>query len=324
MKILNKHLSVFLAFAIAFCSITMFSLTSFANDFSTYSSVDTARDLDLGKVYDGKLSSGDWVDYYVFEITKTTKVYVTGNNFTLAEVTYTDSNHLGSWEYLREIRSNWSEPLMAELTLNKGLYFIKIEGYAISCNYSIRVGQNCFSDVSDNAWFIDSVKYCVKNGYMNGYDLAHFGPGDALKRQDFVVILSRIATADLSSYTSCTLKDVDINAYYGKAVAWAVDQHIISGYDNGNFGVGDPITREQVCTILHRYLKRPAIGTTVSLNKFPDKDRISSFAKDAMVWAVNNRIISGKNGNLAPTATASRAEIATIVMRMDKAGMFSD
>ncbi|MDO4846510.1 MAG: S-layer homology domain-containing protein [Clostridiaceae bacterium] len=180
-----------------------------------------------------------------------------------------------------------------------------------------------FPDVPKNAWFYDAATYCAENGFITGYKNGNFGPADALQRQDFVVILARIAGADIDSYTSCKLTDVDMNAYYGKAVAWAVDQKIIGGYDNGKFGVGDKITREQVATILYRYMDSPDVDTSV-LNKFADKGSISSFAVNAIAWANANGVINGKTATtLAPTATASRAEIATIIMRMDQKGMFA-
>ncbi len=186
------------------------------------------------------------------------------------------------------------------------------------------VGDNYkgFPDVAKGDWYYDAVKYCATRGFITGYKNGKFGPADALQRQDFVVILARIAGADTSSFTTCKLTDVDMNAYYGKAVAWAVDKGIIGGYQNGKFGVGDPITREQVATILYRYKGSPAADRSV-LDKFADKGNISAFALDAMAWANANGIINGKNATtIAPTLTASRAEIATIVMRMDKAGMF--
>ena len=180
-----------------------------------------------------------------------------------------------------------------------------------------------FPDVHEGDWFYDAVQYCAQKGFITGYKNGNFGPADALQRQDFVVILARIAGADIDSYTSCKLKDVDMNAYYGKAVAWAVDQKIIGGYDNGKFGVGDKITREQVATILYRYMDSPDVDTSV-LNKFADKGSISSFAVNAIAWANANGVINGKTATtLAPTATASRAEIATIIMRMDQQGMFA-
>jgi hypothetical protein len=180
-----------------------------------------------------------------------------------------------------------------------------------------------FPDVNKEDWFFDAAQYCARNGLITGYANGYFGPADSLQRQDFVVILARAAGADLSKYTSCTLPDVDMNSYYGRAVAWAVDRGIIKGYENGKFGVGDMITREQVVTILYRYLGSPATGDESALDSFTDADKTSAFAKEAMIWSVNNGIITGKDDEtLAPTDTQSRAEIATVVMRMDNAGMF--
>ncbi|MBE6827478.1 MAG: S-layer homology domain-containing protein [Ruminococcaceae bacterium] len=182
-----------------------------------------------------------------------------------------------------------------------------------------------FPDVANGTWYYDAVKYCNQHQFINGYQNGTFGPNNALQRQDFVVILANIAGADLSGYTSCKLKDVDINAYYGKAVAWAVDKGIIAGYQNGKFGVGDPINREQVATILYRYMKNPAVSDVDGkLAKFPDKGNISEFAKAPLAWAVENNIISGmQDGTVAPKGTAVRAQIASIIMRMDQNGMFN-
>lgn len=187
------------------------------------------------------------------------------------------------------------------------------------------VGDNYkgFPDVAKGDWYYDAVKYCATRGFITGYKNGKFGPADALQRQDFVLILARIAGADVSSYTECKLTDVDMSAYYGKAVAWAVDQEIITGYQNGRFGVGDKITREQVATILYRYMGSPDVDTSV-LDKFNDKGNISAFAVNAMAWANANGVITGKNATtVAPTMTAARAEIATIIMRMDRQGMFA-
>ena len=185
---------------------------------------------------------------------------------------------------------------------------------------------NGFPDVADNAWYAEAVRYNAIRGYITGYKSGKFGPADTLQRQDFIVILARISGVDFSAFddVECTLSDVAKGSYYEAAVKWAVENEIIKGYENGKFGVGDAITREQVATILYRYMGAPTVSRmTMTLKPFADKDKISSFAKNAMVWAIQNGVISGKNETtLAPTATASRAEIATIVMRMDKQAMF--
>jgi|GEM_PF-2111182 len=184
-----------------------------------------------------------------------------------------------------------------------------------------------FPDVKEGDWFYDAVNYVSEKGYITGYDNGSFGPSDALQRQDFVVILARIAGADLNKYAGLTpsFSDVRADAYYASAVIWAFENKIINGYDNGNFGVGDKVTREQVCTILYRYLGQPSAGDPAAvLAAFSDRGKVSSFAENAMAWAVENGIISGKNATtLAPSATASRAEIATIIMRMDQKEMFT-
>ncbi|MBQ5995240.1 MAG: S-layer homology domain-containing protein, partial [Clostridia bacterium] len=175
-----------------------------------------------------------------------------------------------------------------------------------------------FVDIPLSSWYYNCVKYNFTNGYMQGYSASKFGPTDTLKRQDFVVILSKIAGADLDKYAKMTpkLKDVKKGAYYAAAVNWAVDNNIIAGYANGNFGVNDNITREQVATILYRYMGSPEtenIDTTLA--KFKDVNRISSFAKTAVAWAVQNNVISGMaDGRVAPTEGAARAQIASIIM----------
>ena len=181
-----------------------------------------------------------------------------------------------------------------------------------------------FPDVVDGNWYYDAAMYCAGKGFITGYKNGRFGAADALQRQDFVVILARIAGADLSAYEGQTggLKDVSANTYYAPAVAWAVDCGIINGYQNGNFGVGDKITREQVATIFYRFMGSPDVDLGV-LDAFNDNSKVSSFANEALAWAVANGIITGKNGKLAPTDSASRAEIATIVMRMDQKDMFA-
>ena len=184
-----------------------------------------------------------------------------------------------------------------------------------------------FPDVKEGAWYYDAVKHCAQKGYISGYANGNFGPNDNLKRQDFVVILSKIAGADLDKYAAMTpkLKDVKKGAYYAAAVNWAVDNNIIAGYANGNFGVNDNITREQVATILYRYMGSPEVKNVDStLKKFSDVNRISSFAKTAVAWAVQNNVISGMaDGRVAPTEGAARAQIASIIMRMDQQGMFN-
>ena len=183
-----------------------------------------------------------------------------------------------------------------------------------------------FPDVKIGSWYFEAVRHCAQNGFIGGYSNGNFGPADNLKRQDFVMILARIAGANLDDYANKASKfsDVKKGAYYYSAVIWAVENGIIGGYSNGKFGVGDNITREQVATILYRYAGSPEISNVDStLAKFSDVKRISAYAKTPIAWAVQNGVISGMaDGRVAPVEGASRAQIAMIVMRMDQQGMF--
>jgi len=197
------------------------------------------------------------------------------------------------------------------------LYFID------PCNVTLSKKAVSYPDVPKSAWYYDAVMYVSENGIMTGYKSGTFGAVNNLQRQDFVVTLARIAGADLTAYTGKTggMSDVAGSAYYASAVAWAADKGIVTGYKNGKFGVGDTITREQVATILHRFCSSPTADNSV-LKQFPDRTQISPYAKSAMAWAVQNNVISGlKSGNISPLSGASRAQIATIIMRMDQQGL---
>ena len=183
-----------------------------------------------------------------------------------------------------------------------------------------------FPDVKEGAWYYDAVKYVTDKGYMAGYSNGRFGPADNLKRQDFVLIIARMAGANLSKYESksTAFKDVKKGAYYYSAVIWAVENGIIGGYSSTKFGVGDNVTREQVATILYRCSGSPTVGSVDStLSKFSDVKSISSYAKMPLAWAVQNKIISGMaDGRAAPKEGASRAQIAMIIMRIDQQNIF--
>lgn len=178
-----------------------------------------------------------------------------------------------------------------------------------------------FNDVSEKGWYYEAVMTNVEYGIMSGYGNSYnFGTSDNLKRQDFVCMMANLLDADVSSYANQTpaFKDVQKGSYYAASVNWAVKNNIISGYQNGKFGVGDPITREQVCVILYRMEGMPAVSNVNgTLAKFSDQARISSFARDAVAWAVQQGIINGmSNGTISSTTTASRAQIAAIMYNL--------
>ena len=170
-----------------------------------------------------------------------------------------------------------------------------------------------FPDVAANAWYAGPVEWAVENGVMSGYANGTFGPNDKLMRQDMAVVLYRYL-GGREGAPSCGLSDVDQTYYYKDAINWCVQGGIISGYGDGTFGVGDPITREQLAVVLYRLEGSPR--STGSLSKYPDGSRTSAFARDAMEWAVGEGLISGySNGLLGPTDSVNRAMAVTIIQR---------
>ena len=180
-----------------------------------------------------------------------------------------------------------------------------------------------FPDVASGDWYYNAVKFNAEKGYVTGYSNGTFGPSNNIQRQDFVLILARIAGADLSAYEGQNggFSDVPTNAYYSAAVAWAKDKGIVTGYSADNFGVGTYITREQISLILCRYLGGEASGDVDTiLNAYSDGGNTSPWAKAGVAWAVENGII-GNSDYLNPNGNAGRAEVAQIIYNMSNKGM---
>ncbi len=180
-----------------------------------------------------------------------------------------------------------------------------------------------FPDTVSGDWYYDAVKYNFERGYITGYSNGTFGPSNNIQRQDFVLILARIAGANLSAYEGQNggFSDVQAGSYYASAVAWAKDKGIVTGYSADNFGVGTYITREQISLILCRYLGGEASGDVDTiLNAYSDGGNTSPWAKAGVAWAVENGII-GNSDYLNPNGNAGRAEVAQIIYNMSSKGM---
>ena len=177
-------------------------------------------------------------------------------------------------------------------------------------------GKEPFADVADTAWYADAVQYVYENGMMNGTSATAFSPDATTTRAMIVTILYRLEgepAAEASGFT-----DVAANAYYADAVAWAQANDIVNGVSATSFAPDNVITREQMAAILYRYAQYKGydISASNSLNAFADASQISSYAVAAMQWANGNGLINGVTGTtLAPQGSATRAQVATILMR---------
>lgn len=168
-----------------------------------------------------------------------------------------------------------------------------------------------FSDVSSDAWYRNAVAYVQENGLMIGTSTTTFSPDNSTSREMLATVLYRMAGSPMVS-TSANFQDVAENSWYTAAVNWAAANGVAIGYDNGTFGVGDPVSREQIATIFWRYAGSPIMNRS---QDYSDERAISAYASDAVDWARANRIMIGKGGNrFDPQGNATRAEVATILM----------
>lgn len=176
-----------------------------------------------------------------------------------------------------------------------------------------------FTDVKAGAWYADAVKYVFEQGLMSGMSAQQFGPDSTVTRGQVVTILWRLAGSPTVS--GKTFTDVSADAWYADAVAWASTNGVVSGYESGLFGPGDPVTREQLAAILYRYaqLSGKDTGKSADLSGYTDSVTISAWAPQALKWAVGSGLISGTGAStLSPRGSATRAQIAVILQNYCK------
>ena len=175
-----------------------------------------------------------------------------------------------------------------------------------------------FLDVSRTDWFYYDVRYVCENGLMNGTSRNRFSPYGTATRGMLVTILYRMEN-EPRCFGSAAFSDVKPGAYYEKAVVWASQNNIVSGYTDGTFRPDAPVTREQLASILYRYTlyrgQDVSAGETTSLTGYGDAQAVSSYALPAMRWACGTGILQGANGKLSPNGLATRAQLAAMLHR---------
>ena len=206
--------------------------------------------------------------------------------------------------------------------LSEGEYEITVEFDAgAPAVWPWRVYRDCpsarFRDVPQAAWYHSAVDYAVQNGLMNGVGGDRFAPESGFTRAMLVTVLHRAAgLPGKASETPFT--DVPAGQWYSEAVAWAYETGVVKGVAPDRFDPGAAISREQLVTILFRYAGDD--GSRADLSAFPDADQISSYAREAMSWAIARGLVNGvarADGvtTLNPRGGAARAQVAAILMR---------
>ena len=173
-----------------------------------------------------------------------------------------------------------------------------------------------FPDVTEGDWFYDAVRYAYETGLMDGVGDNLFAPNSETTRAQLVTILYRLAGEPEPGGDS-GFSDVAAGTWYTDAVAWAAQNGIVNGVSDTEFAPGDDITREQLVTVLYRYAESKGydVSASADLSGYPDAGQVQDYAQPAMAWAVAEGIVEGVDGNLNPAGNATRAQIATILMR---------
>lgn len=176
--------------------------------------------------------------------------------------------------------------------------------------------KNPFTDVKENDWFYDSVKYAYENDLMKGISNTEFAPDSDVTRAMFVTVIYRMENEPQTG--KCAFTDVESGSYYENAVAWTNENGIVSGISEDCFAPNEPITREQMAAIIYRYAAFKGYDITTSSNtSYTDNDNISDYAKDAVIWAAEKYVMTGNtDGSFAPKANTTRAQTASVFMRM--------
>lgn len=187
---------------------------------------------------------------------------------------------------------------------------------AVSCSVSVFAAS--FKDVKDPSWYSESVNYVVKEGYMAGMSEDTFAPNGLVTRAQLTQILfaaeGKPEVKGESSFTDVP----STGKWYSSAILWGAKNAIVAGYPDKTFRPNQAVTREQLVSVMYKYaiFKEYAEandGGAMGLAGYSDADQVASYARPGMLWAVQNKIVSGTNVGLEPKGFATRAQMAVII-----------
>ena len=181
-----------------------------------------------------------------------------------------------------------------------------------------------FIDVSERDWYYAAVEFVYREGLYQGTSANTFSPMVPMTRGMFVTVLHRVDGLPATGQGGMFADVTDPSQYYYNAVTWANTTGIVTGYPDGTFRPNDSITREQMAVTMYRYAAYKGRDMTMNsaiFDTFPDKNSVSGYAVDALRWATTWRIINGSDGSIVPLGTATRAEVAQIILNyIDRIG----
>lgn len=180
--------------------------------------------------------------------------------------------------------------------------------------------QSSYLDVPDYEWYVEDVEEVTRLGLMTGVEEGYFSPDSPVTRAAVITVLWRMEEKpqpeSLTSFPDIDPEDPEM--WYDEAAAWAREAGVASGYEDGAFRGGQPVTREELASFLFKYAQYKGQPTAEgSLGLFQDADQISDWAEEALRHVVGMGLIKGNDaGYLHPQSTAKRVELAAILVRM--------
>lgn len=177
-----------------------------------------------------------------------------------------------------------------------------------------------FTDIADNAWYADAVRYVYEHGLMAGTSATTFAPDVTTSRAMIATILWRMAGGPVVNY-AMNYTDVAQGQWCSEAIRWATSEGVVTGYGNGLFGTNDPITREQLAVMLYQFAQARgydvSVGENTNILSYTDVSDVAEYAIPAMQWACGAGIINGTGDGsaLSPQGQATRAQAAVMLTR---------
>ena len=186
-----------------------------------------------------------------------------------------------------------------------------------SCTVKVVDNTKTFADVADGVWYTDAVAFASSHELFKGTSATAFSPAGLMTRSMLVTVLHRLEDTPTAE-TVNSFGDVADDTWYTDAVDWSNENKIVLGTGSG-FNPDGNVSREQIATILYRYMQYLGLDVSASaeLDRFEDGSATSAWASDAMKWAVGAGIIAGESSTrLNPNGDATRAEVATMLQRL--------
>ena len=191
-----------------------------------------------------------------------------------------------------------------------------ISNFAFASVQGEETSASAYADVPADAWYADAVAAVTEQGLMKGVSGTSFAPSLTTTRGMLVTVLHRMA-GEPASTAEAPFTDVADDSYCAAAADWAYEVGVASGMGSGIFAPNGTLTREQAVTMLYNYAEIQGLDVTAAadLSAYSDNGAVSSFAQDAVAWAVANGVLTGNSGKLNPQGSASRAELAALLVR---------